>query len=180
MTFILAEECYCSLHSSCLFLLTIKPVLYFLFFRCLASEQCSWITYSGLSFDEQESCILKYGANICKISKDVVFGVCSFHSVLSILSFLCKAPLVPRGTPLVNALFRQRACIDNILRACVGLPPINNMLLEYKHEKMVGNNIPEPVSSAVESTSKLDHKHDTKMEAVPVVPQHRVKVNHQA
>nr|XP_054757855.1 inositol-3-phosphate synthase 1-A-like [Lytechinus pictus] len=39
-----------------------------------------------------------------------------FHSVLSILSYLCKAPLVPSGTPLVNALFKQRACIENIFR----------------------------------------------------------------
>ncbi|XP_041466381.1 inositol-3-phosphate synthase 1-A-like [Lytechinus variegatus] len=55
-----------------------------------------------------------------------------FHSVLSILSYLCKAPLVPNGTPLVNALFKQRACIENIFRACIGLPPQNNMLLEHK------------------------------------------------
>lgn len=40
----------------------------------------------------------------------------SFHSVLALLSFLCKAPLVPSGTPIVNAFFRQRACIENILR----------------------------------------------------------------
>lgn len=55
-----------------------------------------------------------------------------FHSVLSILSFLLKAPLVPDGTPVVNALFRQRACLENIFRACVGLPPENHMLLEHK------------------------------------------------
>ena len=58
----------------------------------------------------------------------------TFHPVLSILSFLCKAPLVPPGTPVINALFRQRACIENILRACVGLAPVNHMLLEYKTE----------------------------------------------
>jgi myo-inositol-1-phosphate synthase len=55
-----------------------------------------------------------------------------FHPVLSILSYLLKAPLVPPGTPVVNALFKQRACIDNLLRACVGLPPENNMRLEYQ------------------------------------------------
>nr|XP_033812738.1 inositol-3-phosphate synthase 1 [Geotrypetes seraphini] len=59
----------------------------------------------------------------------------TFHSVLSILSFLCKAPLVPKGTPVVNALFRQRSCIENILRACVGLSPQNHMLLEYKMQR---------------------------------------------
>jgi len=54
-----------------------------------------------------------------------------FHPVLSVLSYLCKAPLVPAEAPCINALFKQRACIDNILRACVGLPPENNMRLEY-------------------------------------------------
>jgi len=55
-----------------------------------------------------------------------------FHPVLSILSFLLKAPLVPENTPVINALFKQRACIDNVLRACVGLHPDNNMRLEYQ------------------------------------------------
>lgn len=59
-----------------------------------------------------------------------------FHPVLSILSFLCKAPLVPQGTPVINALFRQRACIENVLRACIGLAPVNHMLLEYKADKI--------------------------------------------
>ncbi|XP_066992468.2 inositol-3-phosphate synthase isoform X2 [Anabrus simplex] len=57
---------------------------------------------------------------------------CGFHSVLSVLSYLCKAPLVPSGTPVINALSKQRTCIDNILRACIGLPPDNCMLLEHK------------------------------------------------
>jgi len=55
-----------------------------------------------------------------------------FHPVLSVLSYLLKAPLVPENTQLVNALFRQRACIENILKACVGLPSDNHMLLEQK------------------------------------------------
>ncbi|XP_035530648.1 inositol-3-phosphate synthase 1-A-like [Morone saxatilis] len=59
----------------------------------------------------------------------------SFHSVLALLSFLCKAPLVPSGTPVINAFFRQRACIENIMRACLSLPPQNHMLLEYKLER---------------------------------------------
>lgn len=40
----------------------------------------------------------------------------SFHSVLSILSFLLKAPIVPNGTPVVNSLAKQRKAIENILR----------------------------------------------------------------
>ncbi|XP_068090001.1 inositol-3-phosphate synthase 1 [Hyperolius riggenbachi] len=59
----------------------------------------------------------------------------TFHSVLCVLSFLCKAPLVPEGTPVVNAFFRQRNCIENILRACLGLPPQNHMMLEHKMQR---------------------------------------------
>jgi len=56
----------------------------------------------------------------------------SFHPIMSILSYLIKAPLVPPGAPVVNSLFKQRACIENIFRACVGLPADNMMLLEHK------------------------------------------------
>ncbi|KAL0424379.1 UNVERIFIED_CONTAM: Inositol-3-phosphate synthase [Sesamum radiatum] len=56
----------------------------------------------------------------------------SFHPVATILSYLTKAPLVPPGTPVINALSKQRAMLENILRACVGLAPENNMILEYK------------------------------------------------
>ena len=55
-----------------------------------------------------------------------------FHPVLSLLSFLLKAPMVPEGVPVVNALFPQRQAIVNILRACVGLAPQNHMLLEQR------------------------------------------------
>uniref|UniRef100_A0A1D1XRA0 Inositol-3-phosphate synthase n=1 Tax=Anthurium amnicola TaxID=1678845 RepID=A0A1D1XRA0_9ARAE len=56
----------------------------------------------------------------------------SFHPVATILSYFTKAPLVPPGTPVVNALSKQRAMLENIFRACVGLAPENNMILEYK------------------------------------------------
>jgi len=55
-----------------------------------------------------------------------------FESVLSVLSYLLKAPRVPKGTPVVNVLSRQRECLENVLRACIGLEPISNMLLECK------------------------------------------------
>ncbi|XP_011403565.1 PREDICTED: inositol-3-phosphate synthase 1-A-like [Amphimedon queenslandica] len=73
-----------------------------------------------------------------------------FHSVLSILSYLLKAPMVPPGTPVVNALFRQRACIENIFRACVGLPPLNHMLLEHKIPSLMTqfSSTPAPVESS--------------------------------
>ena len=38
----------------------------------------------------------------------------SFHSVLSVLSYMLKAPLTPPGTPVVNALAKQRAALANI------------------------------------------------------------------
>ncbi|OBT80538.1 myo-inositol-1-phosphate synthase [Pseudogymnoascus sp. 05NY08] len=55
-----------------------------------------------------------------------------FHSVLSILSYMLKAPLVPNGTPVVNALAKQRGALTNIFRACVGLQPESDMTLEHK------------------------------------------------
>jgi len=56
----------------------------------------------------------------------------AFHPIAVLLSYLTKAPLVPRGTPCINALAKQRAMLENIFRACVGLAPENHMLLEYK------------------------------------------------
>lgn len=59
-------------------------------------------------------------------------GFQPFNSVLSMLSYLCKAPLVPKGTPIVNALFKQRTCIENLFRGCLGLPPLNHLAIEHK------------------------------------------------
>ena len=50
----------------------------------------------------------------------------NFHPVLSLLSYMLKAPLSV-GKP-VNSLFKQRAAIENFLRACVGLRPLNDLL----------------------------------------------------
>mmetsp|Transcript_17558 Transcript_17558/g.34010 ORF Transcript_17558/g.34010 Transcript_17558/m.34010 type:complete len:508 (-) Transcript_17558:153-1676(-) len=55
-----------------------------------------------------------------------------FHPVCALLSYLTKAPLVPPNTPVVNALAKQRAMVENIFRACLGLSPENNMMLEFK------------------------------------------------
>lgn len=65
-----------------------------------------------------------------KAGEAVKYG--SFHPVLSILSFMLKAPVTPPGTPVVNALVTQRAAMINIFRACVGLKPENSMTLEHK------------------------------------------------
>jgi myo-inositol-1-phosphate synthase len=58
----------------------------------------------------------------------------SFHPVLSILSYMLKAPLVPNGAPVVNALFTQRQAVINVMRACLGLGPDNHMTLEHRFE----------------------------------------------
>jgi myo-inositol-1-phosphate synthase len=55
-----------------------------------------------------------------------------FHSVLSILSYMLKAPCTPPGTPVINSLYKQRAAMSNIFRACVGLAPESDMTLEHK------------------------------------------------
>lgn len=55
-----------------------------------------------------------------------------FHPIAVLLSYLTKAPLVPQDTPVVNALSKQRAMLENIFRACVGLQPENNMMMEFK------------------------------------------------
>jgi myo-inositol-1-phosphate synthase len=56
----------------------------------------------------------------------------NFHSVLSILSYMLKAPLTPPGTPVINSLAKQRGALTNIFRACVGLEPESDMTLEHK------------------------------------------------
>uniref|UniRef100_A0A7S1XQB4 inositol-3-phosphate synthase n=1 Tax=Phaeomonas parva TaxID=124430 RepID=A0A7S1XQB4_9STRA len=60
-----------------------------------------------------------------------------FHSIITLMSYLLKAPLVPSGTPVLNALFAQRQCMVNIFRACVGLSPENSMTLEHKLASLI-------------------------------------------
>lgn len=63
-----------------------------------------------------------------------------FHTILSLLSYLMKAPVVPEGAPVVNALAAQRQCIVNVLRACVGLPAENYMSLEHRVPALMASN----------------------------------------
>lgn len=67
-----------------------------------------------------------------QLKKDGEPELRSFHPVAVLLSYLTKAPLVPPGTPVVNALAKQRAMLENVFRACIGLAPENNMMLEFK------------------------------------------------
>lgn len=59
-------------------------------------------------------------------------GFCGMDTALSVLGFYMKIPRTPPGEPIVNALGRQKACIANLLRALVGLPPESHLLLETK------------------------------------------------
>lgn len=71
----------------------------------------------------------------------------SLHPVLSLLSYMLKAPLVPNGAPVVNALFTQRCAIVNFMRACLGLAPDNHMSLEHRFEStLAALNADEPAS----------------------------------
>lgn len=54
------------------------------------------------------------------------------ETALSVLGFYMKIPRTPPGEPIVNALGRQKACIENLLRALVGLPPESHLLLDTK------------------------------------------------
>jgi myo-inositol-1-phosphate synthase len=53
-------------------------------------------------------------------------------TMLSLLSFLFKAPVVPEGAPVVNGFHRQRDALVNFLRALVGLPPDSSIDLEAR------------------------------------------------
>jgi len=96
-----------SMHNTCEDSLLAAPIILDLI---VLAELVSRITYKTGDMQEYET----------------------FHPILSILSYLLKAPLVPSSAPVVNALFKQRACIENILKACVGLPPENDMGLEHR------------------------------------------------
>ncbi|KIY52550.1 Myo-inositol-1-phosphate synthase [Fistulina hepatica ATCC 64428] len=54
------------------------------------------------------------------------------YSVLSLLSYMLKAPLVKPGTEVVNALSRQRNALESFLKACIGLEGNSDLLLETR------------------------------------------------
>jgi len=54
------------------------------------------------------------------------------YSVLSLLSFMLKAPLVKKGTEVVNSLNRQRNALDQFLKACLGLDHSTDLLLNTR------------------------------------------------
>jgi len=54
------------------------------------------------------------------------------YSVLSLLSYMLKAPLVKPGTEVVNSLNRQRNGLEMFLKACLGLENSGDLLLNTR------------------------------------------------
>ncbi|KAI0302321.1 hypothetical protein B0F90DRAFT_1713916 [Multifurca ochricompacta] len=54
------------------------------------------------------------------------------YPVLSLLSYMLKAPLVKPGTDVVNSLSRQRNALETFLKACIGLEGSSDLLLETR------------------------------------------------
>jgi myo-inositol-1-phosphate synthase len=81
-----------------------------------------------------------------------------FHPINVFLSYMTKAPYVPAGHPCINSLNRQRAMLENVWKACVGLPPDNNMLLEFKTRNNAAPSTLKDVKLPVGSKRKLSEK----------------------
>ncbi|KAA1476509.1 inositol-3-phosphate synthase [Dentipellis sp. KUC8613] len=67
--------------------------------------------------------------------RDLSAGEAEFkplYPVLSLLSYMLKAPLVKPGTDVVNSLSRQRNALETFLKACVGLEGSSDLLLESR------------------------------------------------
>ena len=54
------------------------------------------------------------------------------YSVLSLLSYMLKAPLVKPGTDVVNSLNRQRNALETFMKACLGLEHSGDLLLDTR------------------------------------------------
>ncbi|RCN31145.1 inositol-3-phosphate synthase [Ancylostoma caninum] len=54
-----------------------------------------------------------------------------FHEVLSILSLLLKAPVVPPGTPVSNAFMRQFASLSKLVTVLAGVASDTDMQIEF-------------------------------------------------
>ncbi|KAG8840821.1 Myo-inositol-1-phosphate synthase [Serendipita sp. 405] len=67
-----------------------------------------------------------------EISKEKTTEHAPLYTVLSLLSYMLKAPLVKPGTEVVNALGRQRNALELFLKACLGLEGQGDLLLESR------------------------------------------------
>ena len=85
----------------------------------IMAELCTRVTYAARTGAEAEA-----------PAGDDEFQ--SLYSVLSLLSYSLKAPVVKPGSDVVNSLARQRSAVTNFMRACIGLQPENDLLLETR------------------------------------------------
>ena len=97
--------------------------------RCAAPARTVQCQAAVLS---QSVCRVSETSSPVQVKRDDQEDLHAMHPVAVLLSYLTKAPLVPDGSPVINALARQRAMLENVMRACIGLPPDNNMMLEFK------------------------------------------------
>lgn len=118
----------------------------YIFSICMGGQQC--VVMHNTCEDSLlaaplilDLCILTELMERVTISEDGGRSFARMRTVLSVLSYLLKAPLVPDGTPVINALSKQKQCIENILRALVGLPPENAMMLEGKLRGAAGGRV---------------------------------------
>ena len=119
------------MHNTCEDSLLATPLIYDL---VLLADMCDRIKIQTIPHDEWES----------------------FHPVLSLLSYMLKAPLVPNGAPVINALFPQRQAIVNILRACLGLAPENFMALEHRLASTLRSTTTPDSSTTTSTTGTTD------------------------
>ncbi|CAM9728622.1 unnamed protein product [Bubo scandiacus] len=105
--------------------------------HCVVIKYVPYVGDSKRALDEYTSEIMMGGTNTIVIHNTCEDSLLASPIILDLGHPDGAAPLVPEGTPVVNALFRQRSCIENILRACLGLPPQNHMLLEHKMQRPV-------------------------------------------
>lgn len=118
------------IHNTCEDSLLAAPLILDL---VILAELCSRIKVNARFFFNAKLCYKYLRELLLQIKRNEAGAeFVGFRSVLSLLSYLCKAPLVPRGAPVINSLFRQRAAIENILRACVGLTPNSHLALEHR------------------------------------------------
>ncbi|ODV91492.1 hypothetical protein CANCADRAFT_29911 [Tortispora caseinolytica NRRL Y-17796] len=96
-----------SIHNVCEDSLLASPLIIDL---VVVAEFCSRITYRKVGEEEFKP----------------------FHSVLSFLSYWLKAPLTRPGVEPVNGLNKQRAAVENLIRALVGLSPQSELKLEER------------------------------------------------
>ena len=150
------------MHNTCEDSLLATPLIYDL---VILAELCQRVTIKKVIVNDEEG---RRGVGVGTVDEkkdDDAEGVVmdkndeweSLHPVLSLLAYMLKAPVVPHGAPVVNALFTQRCAIVNFMRACLGLAPDNHMTLEHKFESMMFGSSGMMSSSSSKKEKKMCH-----------------------